>query len=620
MAKGVHIVSSLPKQWHIIPIARGSKNPGGLVGKGWQTQASNDPAQIERWKEQFGECNWGLLLGEKSGVIDIEADCPEGNALLDELCRDVGTVSYRSAKSVHRLFRYDERMRDLPATVKHRNIEFRIGQDAGQSVIPPSVHESGVRYEWIRLPDDCEILPIPPQLWEILLDSQKPKTESAGSVSVTSVEYTDENPGTAFSKSQRGLQTIVDELRRAGYQVTPEHDHFKFCRPGKTSLHDRSGNVGKQSNSGGYQLTNFSTSDTIFPEIGKSISIFQAFANLRGLSTAQASCELRKLGFGEPIVDHSWVTDELLDKLFPPLEKQETPPHQTAKSGATTSAVELLDDYANNLDAGLSSKLFSFGEALDGLEVGPELVTIIGAPPGAGKTCLAMQMAFEAIERDRGLRVIVANAETSFHGLLRRELTRITGIDGDKIRFGNLTSSERNQVNRALGQIRERVGRMEVLDEPSTFTQLQQITGDPGLLVVDYLQKFSPPAGDVKQGITSLMNVLRSYAKKGWAVVVLSATSRPKDGAKVQDTSQFVFRDSSEIEFNGDSCYVVRDDGPIDGDEHIRNVTLVHAKNRHGAKRDRGLVFNKPRSCFEIGLNVNFDELNNSNPFAMEGV
>jgi hypothetical protein len=612
-------MSSLPKQWHLVPIERAGnhKDPGSIVGKGWQLKASNDPSQIERWKEDNPECNWGLLLGPKSGVIDVEADCEEGNKLLNELCRDVETVSYRSKKSVHRLFRYDVRMRELELKSKftHKDIEFRIGQDGGQSVIPPSVHESGIPYTWIVAPDECEIAELPSQLWEIIHEHLEAKEKAKAAKPIDAPTFTnvptEGAPGKEFQQSERGLHRLLTEMQRDGYAIRQKGDFFEFDRPGKESANSCSGHVGKRSTTGNYQLTNWSTNDPHF-QPDETISIFRAFAQMRcGGDLSLASQQLRGMGFGDQLEISPDIDFENLNR---------TPPHQTAKSGATTCAVSLLDDYASKLDAGQTSKLLSFGEALDGIEVGPELVTIFGSPPGSGKTTLAMQLAFEAIERDRNLRVVVANAETSFAGLLRRELARITGIDGNKIRFGNLTSSERNQINRALGQIRERVGRMEVLDEPSTFAQLQQITGEPGLLVVDYLQKFSPPSGDIKAGITSLMNLLRSYAKAGWAVVVLSATSRPKDGAKTQDTSQFVFRDSSEIEFNGDSCYVIRDDGPIDGDEQIRNVTLVHAKNRHGAKQDRGLVFNMKRSCFEIGLNVNFDELDNSNPFATGGV
>lgn len=76
--------------WQLMPIATKQKNPGTLLGPGWQDQASNDPEQIERWIEQHGQCNWGVLLGEASRIIDVEDDSPEGRTMLDnamEQCR-----------------------------------------------------------------------------------------------------------------------------------------------------------------------------------------------------------------------------------------------------------------------------------------------------------------------------------------------------------------------------------------------------------------------------------------------------------------------------------------------------------------------------------------------------
>ena len=93
-------------------------------------------------------------------------------------------------------------------------------------------------------------------------------------------------------------------------------------------------------------------------------------------------------------------------------------------------------------------------------------------------------------------------------------------------------------------------------------------------------------------------------AKSGWAVLCLSATRRPTNTKEAQDVSQFCFRDSSEIEFNADSCYVLQDNGQDGTDEHIRHVNLVCAKNRHGSKQSKGLIFDMERSEFSQGIDL----------------
>ena len=165
--------------WHLVPFRTGSKNPGGFVGDGWQNKTSCDPAQIERWIDQHGRCNWGLLLGPKSGIWDLEYDTPEGREIIEnavESCGGILTPSYSSAKSVHRLFQYDERVQELSATnCKLFGTEWRFGDDGHQSVIPPSVHESGAVYTWLSglSPDDVEVARLPDELYQLFVELRR---------------------------------------------------------------------------------------------------------------------------------------------------------------------------------------------------------------------------------------------------------------------------------------------------------------------------------------------------------------------------------------------------------------------------------------------------------------
>ena len=172
---------NLPTQWHLIPIAPGAKHPGSIVGSGWQHKASADPQQIEAWQQAHTDCNWGLLLGPKSGVIDLEYDDDEGREIIEAAVSACGvqTVTYKSAKSVHRLFQFDQRFEGLKAKESYRGTEWRFGDDKAQSVIPPSVHETGIFYEWLPgcSPDEIEVAALPDELWKLyerLRDEAKP--------------------------------------------------------------------------------------------------------------------------------------------------------------------------------------------------------------------------------------------------------------------------------------------------------------------------------------------------------------------------------------------------------------------------------------------------------------
>ena len=57
------------------------------------------------------------------------------------------------------------------AVIKADDLEIRIGGRAAQSVLPPSVHPTGARYEWTTSPAEVPIAPFPAQLLakEVLL-------------------------------------------------------------------------------------------------------------------------------------------------------------------------------------------------------------------------------------------------------------------------------------------------------------------------------------------------------------------------------------------------------------------------------------------------------------------
>jgi replicative DNA helicase len=266
---------------------------------------------------------------------------------------------------------------------------------------------------------------------------------------------------------------------------------------------------------------------------------------------------------------------------------------------ATTPAASVLDDYINDLLAGSVAQLLPQYSALEGIEVGPGLVTILGAYPGVGKTALCSQIMFDALELKPDLSAVIANAETGFDVLLRRQLTRITRIPSKSIRFGLLTEDDKDRIRKAATELRPRLERVSVLNHPYTILNLLALLDrQPGLLICDYLQLFlAPEAKDPRLGVNGVMNGLRRLAKEGWSVIAISATSRPTKDNKLLTIHSL--RESSEIEFQADSIYLLHDLGPVSGDkEWLRNVTLEHAKNRHDQQVHFELEFHRPRMEF----------------------
>ena len=165
--------------WHVLPIREQSKLP---AIKEWQHAASTDEEQIAAWWEKWPAANVGVLLGAKSGLIDLECDTP---AAEQEFLRLFGgappvTCCYQGQRGKHRLFRWRN---DLPGGAvvklgaKGAEIEVRTGNGGkgAQSVFPPSIHPSGVVYQWLVTPAECPPADLPKEvlarLWNLAGES-----------------------------------------------------------------------------------------------------------------------------------------------------------------------------------------------------------------------------------------------------------------------------------------------------------------------------------------------------------------------------------------------------------------------------------------------------------------
>lgn len=143
------------------------------IGNDWGEAATNDSERIFAEFQQAD--NIGLLLGPKSGVIDVEYDTAEGRAAVEEAIKGIELVTptFRSGRSTHRLFKWSD---EFPKAAKLdvNGIEFRLGADgrAAQSVLPPSTHHTGVQYQWVEgmSPWEAEVAPLPERLASLLIN------------------------------------------------------------------------------------------------------------------------------------------------------------------------------------------------------------------------------------------------------------------------------------------------------------------------------------------------------------------------------------------------------------------------------------------------------------------
>lgn len=111
----------------------------------WPNKATNDPNRIRELWKQYPNSNTGIVTGFRSGVVVVDVDTPGAELqllrqLVDPAIFD--TWSVRTSRGTHYYFRREGHS----PSFKLPGIDV---QGDGRSVIaPPSIHPSGIRYEW----------------------------------------------------------------------------------------------------------------------------------------------------------------------------------------------------------------------------------------------------------------------------------------------------------------------------------------------------------------------------------------------------------------------------------------------------------------------------------------
>ncbi|MCO8124498.1 DnaB helicase C-terminal domain-containing protein [Stieleria sp. TO1_6] len=262
------------------------------------------------------------------------------------------------------------------------------------------------------------------------------------------------------------------------------------------------------------------------------------------------------------------------------------------------NGADVFDRVADDLLEGKADNLFDCGDAFPMLEVGPGLLTIIGAPPGAGKSAMAMQVLYDAIANHTQLHAVVASLEMGAATLIKRKLAALLGCGFNAVRFNNLTDYQRQQVKNQHG-FRDSLKRIGFLKQDhSGLGDLEAMLANsqrPGLLLLDYVQLFGSADANAQDRGAQTMATARRFCEAGWAVIAVSAVNRASYAAG----GMGAFRDTSGIEYSGTSAYLLEEAEDHTGDRpSIREMKLRCIKNRNGPLQSLDLLFNGPQMLF----------------------
>jgi hypothetical protein len=170
------------RNWHVFPChtLEGDKcscgNPNcGDIAKHPLTEhgckdASIDVMQLDRYfTGDYNSANIAIATGSISGVMVLDVDNPTA---LKQLEQQYGSlpktvVCQTGSGGKHYYFRHDQRCDKLKNAVKFAGA-LDVRANGGYVLLPPSLHKSGNRYEWLVSPDDCELAELPDWLYDLM--------------------------------------------------------------------------------------------------------------------------------------------------------------------------------------------------------------------------------------------------------------------------------------------------------------------------------------------------------------------------------------------------------------------------------------------------------------------
>jgi replicative DNA helicase len=267
------------------------------LGNGWPKQATTDPAVITRWFTERPDDNVGALLSAEAGIAAIDIDSAAGETLLAAMSGGdlPPTWEFRSGKGRRLMYRIPDGVKPRTVVIKDAAGEEAVrlmGGANSQTVMPPSLHYSGVRYEWVdgRDPAAVGLAAMPAWMAGEMGRPEKPPPASepaAASAHLPGAEY-----------NRRG--SWDDLLAEHGFRPAGGRDGVRyFTRPGKAG--GVSVTLGHaKTRDGRAALYVFSGSIPELPA-GKSYDLFGAYTRLtHGGNFAAASEALETDGHGTP--------------------------------------------------------------------------------------------------------------------------------------------------------------------------------------------------------------------------------------------------------------------------------------------------------------------------------
>ncbi len=242
-------------------------------------------------------------------------------------------------------------------------------------------------------------------------------------------------------------------------------------------------------------------------------------------------------------------------------------------------------------------------ECLLGLRPGQMIV--IGARPGVGKTSFALNLATNAAFA--GASVALFSLEMSKVEIAQRLLAANARVGLQEIRSARIRNEQWPQILQATNDLSQ----LDIMIDDTPGTTVTEIRAkarrilrgkETGLVIIDYLQLISPPAGGRRSDsrateVSEMSRGIKIMAKDlGVPVVALSQLNRTVESRTGKRPQLSDLRESGSIEQDADIVALLdrsmnEDEAARDDRPNMNETTFIIAKNRSGALADIPLTF-----------------------------
>ena len=277
-------------------------------------------------------------------------------------------------------------------------------------------------------------------------------------------------------------------------------------------------------------------------------------------------------------------------------------------------ALEQIQSAANN-ESGLSGLDTGYRD-LDKMTSGwqnSDLI-IIAARPAMGKTAFVLSMA-KNMAVDNNIPIAIFTLEMSNVQLIKRLISNVASLEGEKIKSGRLSNEEYDRLNSRIKTI---YGAPLFLDETPGLsiselrTKARRLVREKGvkMIMIDYLQLMNATGmklGSREQEVSTISRSLKALAKElNIPIIALSQLNRSTETREDKRPVLSDLRESGAIEQDADIvCFIHRPEyytrAAQDGEgNNIKGLAyLIVAKHRSGGVGDVKLHFISKFAKFE---------------------